>query len=275
MSVLLDPVPPPDGAAVLARFDAILAWSRQHASRLGYFAALYRGVTLRARSALAAGAFEQPQAAERLVVLFAGRYFEALAAHLRAAPVTRAWQVAFDAAGRWRPTVSQHLLLGINAHINLDLGIAAARTLDEYPLPRADFDRVNDLLLLMVDEVQDRLAAVWPLLRLADRVAGRLDEMLIGAALVQTRSAAWGFGQALRASGGGGSSEIGLIERQDRQVAALGQHIAAPAMPLALALAGVRMGELRGVAGIIDLLDQEVARAGAVVEAKVVGPSVV
>ncbi|MCY1500066.1 hypothetical protein D9M68_341030 [compost metagenome] len=272
MSVPFDPVPPPDGAAVLARFDAILAWSRQHASRLGYFAALYRGVTLRARSALAAGAFAQPQAAERLLVLFAGRYFEALAAHLGAAPVTGAWQVAFDAAGRWRPTVSQHLLLGINAHINLDLGIAAARTLDEYPLPRADFDRVNDLLLLMVDEVQDRLAAVWPLLRLADRMAGRLDETLIGAALVQTRSAAWEFGQALRAGSGG---ERGLIERQDRRVAAIGQHIAAPALPLALALAGVRMGELRGVAGIIDLLDQEVARAGAVVEARVAGSSVV
>ncbi|BDB24234.1 hypothetical protein Tamer19_04380 [Cupriavidus sp. TA19] len=268
MSLLLDPLPPPDGAAVLARFDAVLAWSRQHASRLGYFAALYRGVTLRARSALAAGAFEQPQAAERLVVLFATRYFEALAAHLGGAPVTRSWQVAFDAAGRWRPTVSQHLLLGINAHINLDLGIAAARTLADYPLPRADFERVNDLLLLMVDEVQDRLAAVWPLLRLADNVAGRLDETLIGAALVQTRAAAWDFGQALHASGGG---ESGLIERQDRHVAAIGQHIAAPALPLSLALAGVRMGELRVVAGIIDLLDQEVARAGPVVEAKIVG----
>ncbi|MFJ4289550.1 DUF5995 family protein [Cupriavidus sp. NPDC089707] len=272
MNILLDPTPPNDGAAVLARFDAILAWSRQQASRLGYFAALYRGVTLRARSALAAGAFEHPQAAERLVVLFASRYFEALAAHLGAAPVTRAWQVAFDAAGRWRPTVSQHLLLGINAHINLDLGIAAARTLAEYPLPRADFDRVNDLLLLMVDEVQDRLAAVWPLLRLADRVAGRLDETLVGAALVQARSAAWDFGQALRASSG---AEHGLIERQDRHVAAMGQHIAAPALPLAVALAGVRMGELRGVASIIDLLDQEVARAGPVVEARVVGPSVI
>ncbi|MFS8977526.1 DUF5995 family protein [Cupriavidus necator] len=268
MTTLFDPVPPADGAQVLARFDAILAWARQHRSRLGYFAALYRGVTLRARSALAAGAFEQPQAAERLVVLFANRYFEALAGHLADAPVTRSWQIAFDAAGRWRPTVSQHLLLGINAHINLDLGIAAARTLAEYPLPRADFDGVNDLLLQMVDEVQDRLAGVWPLLRLFDRLAGSLDERLIGVALVQSRSAAWDFGQALRASG---SNESGLIERQDRRVADIGRHIAAPGPLPGLALAAVRMGELRGIVSIIDLLDAEVARARAAVEARVAG----
>jgi hypothetical protein len=40
------------------------------------------------------------------------------------------WRIAFDAADRQEPPVLQHLLLGMNAHINYDLGIAAA---DTYP----------------------------------------------------------------------------------------------------------------------------------------------
>lgn len=264
MSAEFGAAPPADSAEVVARFDAILAWARRHRSRLGYFAALYRGVTLRARNALDLGAFEQPQAAERLLVLFACRYFDALAGHLDGAPVTRSWQVAFDAARRWKPTVSQHLLLGINAHINLDLGVAAARTLDEYPLPRADFDRINDLLIQMVDEIEARLARIWPLLRLLDWLAGRLDEKLIGSALVQARAEAWDFALALRA---GGNNQGGLIEQRDHRVAEIGWHITSPGPVLGLALATVRMGELRGIVGVIDVLDVEAAHARTEIEA--------
>lgn len=117
-----------DGAEVLERFAAILSRAWQHRSRLDYFAALYRGVTLRARSALAAGAFEQPQAAERRVVLFANRYFESLAGHLADAPVTRSWLIC----------------------------LRRRRALEADPAT-GGFRRFNDLLQ-MVDEGQDRLA---------------------------------------------------------------------------------------------------------------------
>lgn len=258
MSSPFDPVPPADIAGVLARFEAILDWARRRKSRLGYFAALYRGVTLGARTALAVGAFENPQAAERLVVIFAGRYFQAFADYPGGASLPRAWQTAFDAAGRWTPTVSQHLLLGINAHINLDLGIAAARTMAEGDLPKADFDRVNGLLLEMVDEVETKLAKVWPLLRLLDWLAGRLDEMLIGSSLRHARSRAWDFAVELRVPG---SDEAALITAKDRRVAAIGRHIAKPGLLLRAALGIVRLGELRSVVGIIKLLEAETARA--------------
>ena len=261
MSSPFDPTLPEDIAGVLARFEAILAWSRQHRSRLGYFAALYRGVTLGVRNDLATGTFDDPQAAERLAIRFAGRYFEALAGRFGTAPPAHAWQASFDAAERWLPTVSQHLLLGINAHINLDLGIAAARTLADASLTRADFERVNERLLGMIDEVQTRLARIWPLLRLLDRLAGRLDEALIGATLVQLRAGAWTFAQQLHAAAAG--DEGALIAERDRHVAGIGLAIARPKPLLRLALGLVRLGELRSVSGVIDLLEAQSRRAPA------------
>jgi len=65
---------------------------------------------------------------ERLDVTFANRYLDAVARHRAGRETTRAWGVAFAALGRWPPIVIQHQMLGMNAHINLDPGIAAAET---------------------------------------------------------------------------------------------------------------------------------------------------
>jgi hypothetical protein len=246
-------------AGVMARFDAIVSWSRERRSRLGYFAALYRGVTLAARTALVAGAFQDAQAAQRLTIVFAARYFEAFANHCRGTPPTRAWQAAFDAADRWAPTVLQHLLLGVNAHINLDLGIAAARTRSEMTLERSDFDRVNDLLVEMMDDVQTKLAGVWPLLRLLDRMAGRLDETLVELGLRQARAGAWDFGEALLAPG---CDAAALVDARDRRVAGLARRIVHPGPVLQAGLGLVRLGERQSVDAIIELLVAQTVQAG-------------
>ena len=48
------------------------------------------------------------------------------------------------------PVILQHLLLGINAHINLDLGIAAVETSPGNQLAplKNDFDMINKLLAI-------------------------------------------------------------------------------------------------------------------------------
>lgn len=58
----------------------------------------------------------------------------------------------------WRPLILQHLLLGINAHINLDLGIAAAQTSpgDDLPDLRNDFVEINRVLVRQVDGIRER-----------------------------------------------------------------------------------------------------------------------
>lgn len=65
---------------------------------------------------------------ERLDVVFANRYLKAFEKYQNIQAPTRSWQLTFEASKRWWPTVFQYLLLGMNAHIYLDLDIAAART---------------------------------------------------------------------------------------------------------------------------------------------------
>ena len=122
---------------VIAHLTTIIEWAREHNSRIGYFPALYRKVTQEVKRGIERGDFEDGERMERLDVLFANRYLEAFDQFQRGETPTRSWQFAFDAAGQWWPIVLQHLLLGINAHINYDLVLALVDVLDD-EWPRLD-----------------------------------------------------------------------------------------------------------------------------------------
>ena len=94
---------------------------------MGYFPALYRKVTVEVKRGIEERVFDDGPRMERLDVVFAKRYLDAFDAYMEGGAPTRAWVLAFETTGQWWPIVLQHLLLGMNAHINLDLGIAAAR----------------------------------------------------------------------------------------------------------------------------------------------------
>ena len=149
---------------VLARLDDVIARAIVDGDACGYFAVLYRKVTAKVKEGIGDGYFDDAERMERLDVLFAERYLEAIAAHRVDRTVTASWQLTFEAGQRWRPLVLQHLLVGINAHINLDLGIAAARCSPGSELPglRRDYDRINATLAAMVASVQQDLQKVSP-----------------------------------------------------------------------------------------------------------------
>jgi hypothetical protein len=64
---------------------------------------------------------------ERFVVGFADRYLRAPMTPGALAGTARCRDgPAFEATRRWRPVMLQHLLLGNNAHINIDLGVTAS-----------------------------------------------------------------------------------------------------------------------------------------------------
>ena len=85
---------------VITRLTGILIESRRVGSRLGYFPALYRKVTVRVKEGIAAGRFEDGPRMERLDVAFANRYLDAYDRRGRGDRPTGSWHVAFDAAGR-------------------------------------------------------------------------------------------------------------------------------------------------------------------------------
>lgn len=187
---------------VVATIDSVIDWSIENASRLGYFAALYKRITVAVRAAVAHGAFDDGPRMERLDVAFANRYFDALNGQFhpdRFPRPTRSWQVTFDAAGREDPIILQHMLAGVSAHICLDLGVAAHAVTPPGRLPelRADFNRIKAVLASQVDGVVADLNELSP--ALADVYAVLMDHqiVLINEAVRTFRDDAWRFATLL------------------------------------------------------------------------------
>lgn len=237
---------------VIVSLDKIVEWAKENKKNYGYFAALYRKVTIMIRTGIEQGEFQDGKRMEKLDVIFANRYLDAFEAWFAGKTVTNSWKLVFNVAERRTPVVLQHLMLGMNAHINLDLGIAAAETVTESDLPdlKADFEMVNNILISLVDEVQDDLARIWPLLKLIDRLAGDLDEKLADNMMVFARDSAWDFATKYAAS----ADKHSAIAGKDREM-----HLAGVAfMSLALyqlpVLLLIRLTERGGVKHKIEIL---------------------
>jgi len=240
---------------VIQRLTEIIAWSRQHRSRLGYFAALYRDVTSAVKARIdQRDFFDDNERMERLDVVFANRYLDAFDQYRAGRNVTRSWKYAFTVADQFWPIVLQHLLLGMNAHINLDLGIAAARTAPGAGLRelRDDFNRINTILAELVGDTERELAQIWPTLRFLSRFLGDVDDAIINFSMERARDSAWSVAERLaRLDESGQTREIDAL---DRDVAEFAKVIRRPGWLLSAVTKAVRVGEIGSVRRKIDIL---------------------
>lgn len=180
--------------------DGVLEEFKNTKSRLGFFAALYRMVTMVVKERCDEGNFFEDNDRMRwLDVVFANRYFDALNAHLNNGTPTKSWAVPFEMADNETLLILQHLLLGMNAHIALDLGVAAAEVSggELTPSLERDFNRLNNLLGGLIDTVQDEVGVVSPLLRYMDKIALRVDENFVSFSINYARDKAWEFAQSI------------------------------------------------------------------------------
>lgn len=210
----------------IAAMDRLLDRSMEENDPVGYFTSVYRAVTARIRDGVRAGEFDDDERMERFDVVFAQAFLDAAEDHAAGRPTSRSWRVALTAPRR-STLVLQHVLVGMNAHINLDLGVAAARTQQgaEVAELRDDFERLNDVLTQMVDRMQAALARVSPWTDLMDRVCGGLDEELAGWSIGRARHHAWELAEELSRTG---ADQRRIVEDRDRLVALLGGRVLHP-----------------------------------------------
>ncbi len=234
--------------------DEIIEWSTARQSRLGYFPALYRKVTLQVQKGILEGVFDDGDRMERLDVIFANRYLEAFDQYLGRASPTGAWDFAFRVSSQWWPIVLQHLLLGMNAHINLDLGIAAARTVEADSLPRlqGDFNKINQVLASLVGGVQKELEEIWTPYRVLDRALGRVDSAIINFSMEKARDQAWFV--ALQLGPLNREDQKREIERLDAKVVHLARLVRHPGLICSAATRVIRLGERETVPSTIEIL---------------------
>lgn len=240
---------------VIQQLTVIVEWSKQNNSRIGYFAALYRKVTIQVKKGIEEGFFDDGPRMARLDVIFANRYIYACYQYQTKQTPTQSWIRAFDETKHWWPIVLQHLLMGMNAHINLDLGIAAAETVPPGELPnlKGDFDKINQVLASLVGSVQNELAEIWSLQGLMNRYLGSVETTIINFSMEKARDAAWSFAETL--------SPLSLEQRQqqiakkDEMVALFSNVILHPGFTASLINKIIRLGERGTIRQRIEILE--------------------
>ena len=244
----------PEIDRVAEQLSAVVDDARSRRLRLGFFAAMYRQMTVAVKQGIESGSFDDGARMSRLAGAFAGRYLDALSTWNGGSLPSRSWRVAFRTAGRDDRLVLQHVILGINAHINLDLGIAAAEVApgDAIADLRHDFQRINDTISRLLDAVQTAVARFSPLLGVLDRLGARTDEEVLSFSFGVARDEAWK--QAVLLAHQGTAQREQAIFLLDRKVAFLGKIVADPGGIAGRAVDVVRFTESDDVVAIIDAL---------------------
>ncbi|MCB9763346.1 MAG: hypothetical protein H6739_26505 [Alphaproteobacteria bacterium] len=241
---------------VVAHLDALLADPAIGQTRLGLFPALYRQVTLRVREGIQEGRFEDGERMNRLDTTFANFYLDAMDAWRRGERPARSWEVSFRFASEPQGLALQHLLLGMNAHINLDLGTAAARTAPGNSIVsmQRDFDRINVLLSSMIDASQQALAEFSPSIALLDRAGHRADERLAVFSIEKARLSAWRTACVLAPLQP--QTQQPVVELLDRGVRNLGRLIIHPGPAMRLAILAAQEAESDDIPALVDRLNR-------------------
>jgi hypothetical protein len=238
---------------VLTAMDETIHRALDDGSRLGYFAALYRRVTRAVKEGIAKGQFADGPLMEKLDVVFAGRYLGAFQAYQKGEKCSRCWRIAFDACKDDSRLILQHLLAGMNAHINLDLGVASAQVSPGAQVLhlKPDFDEINNVLAAQVGAVEAEMGALSPLIKNLSLIGLESETSIINFNIDTARKVAWFTAERL-AEEPEFLREL-TIDGLDLAVSVEGRAILYPPCK-GDALAAIRKMEVQDVRRVIEIL---------------------
>jgi Family of unknown function (DUF5995) len=186
---------------LIENMTALLAPLRVRRDPRRFFLATYLRTTQAVRAELSAGGFEDRAWVERWDVAFAQLYLDALEADLARGAVPGPWAAAFAAAGPGDRVVPplQHVLLGINAHINYDLpqallAVISDSELDDAPLMArraADHRHIDQVLGMLVDRRDGLPDAPASRPTVADRLLAPANRLATKRFLTEARAKVW------------------------------------------------------------------------------------
>lgn len=239
---------------VLARLDSIIEDATTTNDRLGLFAYVYRRTTAEIQKEIQLKNFENNERLEKMDVIFANLYLDAYRDYQNNKEVSGSWAFAF--LNKDRPlTILQHILMGMNTHINLDLAIATSQSMAGLELSEIenDFNKVNDVLFNIINELQERLGKVSPLLFLLDWAGKNSDEKIIDFSMRKARGQSWNGANLLWALGVDGQD--GAIEKLDSVVLKINAIIKQPkSRVIGFVLKAIAKFEEKNVGKIISKL---------------------
>ena len=212
---------------VIQNLDVIIEQSVNENNYLCAFAYVYQRTTREIKKALVDGRFENPERMEKMDVIFANLYIQAYHNYKIKKPISDTWRFAFDLKNNTLPII-QHILLGMNTHINLDLSVAAAAvsTGKQIISLKKDFMMVSKILGELTNTIQHGLGKASITMKLLDIFGFKSDEKIINFSIKKARYFAWI--NALELSLLDGNAKKLRIEEIDKRVVDLSKIISKP-----------------------------------------------
>lgn len=242
---------------VISFLDQIIEENKEIPSTMGYFAALYQKVTCKVKEGIENNFFDDNERMEHLDVIFANRYLLAYTDFKNNSPTSASWLAAFKEADNYWLIVLQHLLLGMNAHINLDLGIAAAEVMKGKDIQKlkGDFDKINVILSELVHDVERELSLIWTTLAKILKKTEKFDTILIDFSMKLARDGAWKFATLL--AGSPENQWDTLISERDKKVTKKAQIVINPGFLIRILLKLIRLEEKGTIKTRIEILQKD------------------
>ncbi|HEX8736863.1 MAG TPA: DUF5995 family protein [Pyrinomonadaceae bacterium] len=209
---------------VLRAMDGIIETTTQDNDRKGYFAALYKHVTVTIAKGIEFGKFEDAARMEKFDVIFANHYLEAYE-NPDADTTPKCWEFAFDQAPSDEYAILQQIMLGMSAHICYDLAITVAEVAENYEGLKDlkhDYDIVNEALSLCVPLMDCKLDALSPTY---DRLSEPFSIEFVNALMLIAREVAWAYAVRMTLIRDESAHQNALLLRMDAATTALEKHI--------------------------------------------------
>ncbi|HWA83045.1 MAG TPA: DUF5995 family protein [Fimbriimonadaceae bacterium] len=239
---------------VLADLNAIIDWSLAQPSRIGYFASLYYGVTADIKSKIGTGFFNNDALVEQLDVTFANRYLDAVTTFQNGGTLPAGWSVAMQATGNSQYIILQQLLVAMNPHINIDLGVACAQVAPtNLPALHPDFLKVNAILDSMIPIVQNEIGSISPWMKVLFKVGGVVEDDVLNWSMGEARDFAWDLANMLAPMNA--PQQQAYIDKMNVVIAQLGHDILDPGELLGALVNLVWSRENHDIVTIIHTLD--------------------
>ncbi len=199
---------------VVGTFQRLLNRFREQNDYRAIFLHAYLIITQRFLDALGERSFDGGRVfldarwTEELLVAFANLYLDTLEEEEASHYHSSTWAQAHRCAKSQKGTVVEDLLLGVNAHINVDLAYAVylvlqnerAGTPDPVLLARRKFDyeQVNRILFECIDPIEEEISSHYGgVIGVVDDLMGSLDEALTRYGVKRFREQVWWHGLSL------------------------------------------------------------------------------
>ncbi len=243
---------------IIASLTAIVSNCEQAKNRSGYFAALYKRMTIAVKEGIENNAFVDGKRMEKLDIVFANRYLSAYEAYHKKEECSNSWKYAFDGCVNESLTVIQQLILGVNTHINLDLALASAITApgDSIHALEGDFNRINEVIASLFDDVQQSLEEVWWPMKFLKRVGKTQQTDVLNFSIGAARKTAWA--NAVILAGLNENEQHAFVQQMDQIVYRIAEKVINPGVVAGTLMKIVRMTEYNDVARTINLIDTTV-----------------